>query len=109
MPGRPVLVRFLRQDRAARHQLSAAAGGPVDLGTVPARRMDVSDADRETAGIEYGRAVVRFRVRDDAVTASVKVGDLARTGDGEFEVIGKTELPGLRRGFEVMAEARSDV
>jgi hypothetical protein len=48
-------------------------------------------------------------VRDEAVTQSVMVGDVAATGDGDFDVIGKTEMAGARRGFEIMAERRSDV
>jgi hypothetical protein len=109
MSGRPVAVQFLRENRKSRHQLSAAGSAAVDLGTVQARRIDMSDGDKTVAGIEFGRALVKFRVRDEAVTQSVRVGDVAATGDGDFDVIGKTEMAGARRGFEIMAERRSDV
>lgn len=109
MAGRPVAVQFLRFNEKARHQLSAGAPGPVDLGSVQARRKDMSDADKTVAGMEFGRIIVTFRVRDDTVTQSVRLGDVARTSAGDFEVVGKTETPGLRRGFEITAERRSDV
>lgn len=77
------------------------------LATVWARRINVSDAERQRSAETAAEITARFQVRYQAALASLNPKDRVICEGDTFDIWGVKEI-GRREGLEISATARAD-
>jgi SPP1 family predicted phage head-tail adaptor len=78
------------------------------IATVWARRINVSDAERQRSAETTAEIIARFQIRFQSALASLNPKDRVICDGDTFDVWGVKEL-GRREGLEISATARADL
>lgn len=78
------------------------------IATVWARRINVSDAERQRSAETTAEITARFQIRFQSALASLNPKDRVICDGDTFDIWGVKEI-GLREGLEISATARADL
>ena len=82
--------------------------GPHEaIATIWARKMDVSDSERQRAGVVGAEITTRFQVRSSVVSRAITPKDRIRYGARDYEITGIREVGRLDM-LEITANASAD-
>lgn len=98
-------IEFVRLVKSDDGFSSEGATTEVSLGTVYAKKTDVSDGERMRAMQVQANISARFLVRYSTLTASITPMDFVRYGGILYDIYSVKEV-GRREGFEITAAGR---
>lgn len=100
-------VQVRRDLNAGNHSAHQLSGGDPDWqdhgDPINAKRRDVSDAERFSAGIYHNKLVTRFTVRSTPFTRGIRRTDRLVHDGVTFSIDGIKELPDTRAFLEITA------